>query len=321
MTLLVDIEKKIGNFHLKAAFTMNHRENFGLLGESGCGKSMTLKCIAGIMTPDKGKIILNDRVLYDSEKKINLSPQKRKVGYLFQDYALFPNMNVEQNIAVVLKNKNRAKEYLEQFYLKGLEKHYPSMLSGGQRQRCAIARMMAAEPELLLFDEPFSAVDKSLRWNLELQILDILDKIKKPVILVSHDRDEIYHLCDRVGILEWGQMRDMGTKEEVFSHPKTVAAARMTGCENIFPIQGKPYAYIGIPSHAMKLASDKSKSQIKGQVIKILKESHEKIVIVQLKDQTLYVRMGKEEGENIRIGQEIKIALDTSQIWKLNIEH
>ena len=307
MTLLVDIEKKIGNFHLKAAFTMNHRENFGLLGESGCGKSMTLKCIAGIMTPDKGKIILNDRVLYDSEKKINLSPQKRKVGYLFQDYALFPNMNVEQNIAVVLKNKNRTKEYLEQFYLKGLEKHYPSMLSGGQRQRCAIARMMAAEPELLLFDEPFSAVDKSLRWNLELQILDILDKIKKPVILVSHDRDEIYHLCDRVGILEWGQMRDMGTKEEVFSHPKTVAAARMTGCENIFPIQGKPYAYIGIPSHAMKLASDKSKSQIKGQVIKILKESHEKIVIVQLKDQTLYVRMGKEEGENILQKKEAEI--------------
>ena len=124
MTLLVDIEKKIGNFHLKAAFTMNHRENFGLLGESGCGKSMTLKCIAGIMTPDKGKIILNDRVLYDSEKKINLSPQKRKVGYLFQDYALFPNMNVEQNIAVVLKNKNRTKEYLEQFYLKGLEKFH-----------------------------------------------------------------------------------------------------------------------------------------------------------------------------------------------------
>lgn len=320
MTLYVDIEKRIGNFHLKAAFTMEHRENFGLLGESGCGKSMTLKCIAGIMTPDKGKIVLNDRVLYDSEKKINLSPQKRKVGYLFQDYALFPNMTVEQNIAVVLKDKNRTKEYLEQFYLKGLEKHYPSMLSGGQRQRCAIARMMAAEPELLLFDEPFSAVDKSLRWNLELQILDILEKIKKPVILVSHDRDEIYHLCDRVGILEWGQMKDMGTKEEVFSHPKTVAAARMTGCENIFPVQDKQYSYIGIPAHAMKIASCKSKSKISGKIIKILKESHEKILVIQFKDQNLYFRMRNEEGEELQIGQEIEIDIDTSQIWHLNAD-
>ena len=177
---------------------------------------MTLKCIAGIETPDRGKIILNERILFDSEKKINLIPQKRKVGYLFQDYALFPNMTVEQNIRIVLQKGDRIQDYLEQFYLSGLENHYPSMLSGGQKQRCALARMMAAKPELLLFDEPFSALDKSLKWNLELQILELLDQMNKPVIFVTHNKDEIDHLCEKVGILSKGQMKRIRNKRRDF---------------------------------------------------------------------------------------------------------
>lgn len=318
MTLIVDIEKRVGNFHLKTAFTVEQKEIFGLLGESGCGKSMTLKCIAGIQTPDKGKIILNNRILYDSEKKINLSPQKRKVGYLFQDYALFPNMTVVQNINIVLNNKKKVADYLKQFYLEGLENHYPSMLSGGQRQRCAIARMMAAKPELLLFDEPFSAVDRSLRWNLELQILDILETIKKPVVFVSHDRDEIYHLCGTVGILEQGEMKDIGTKEELFQHPKTVAAARMIGCENIFQVQSKQYSHIGLPPDSLKLAKEEEAFQTSGTVEKILWETKEKIVLVRLKQQKLYIRMEKEENNTIQVGQTVNIRIDETKVWYLS---
>ena len=345
MSLIVDIEKKVGKFHLKTAFTMEQNGIFGLLGESGCGKSMTLRCIAGIQKPDKGKIILNDRILYDSEKRINLSPQKRKVGYLFQDYALFPNMTVEQNIAVVLNKKNNVEQYLEQFYLKGLEHHYPSMLSGGQKQRCAIARMMASKPELLLFDEPFSAVDRSLRWNLELQILDILKTIRKPVVFVSHDRDEIYHLCDSVGIMDWGQIKDIGTKQELFERPRTVAAARMIGCENIFPIRlerkllgtdkyfnknlntevsqkrsKRSYdrvTYIGIPAHAVKMTQEKEKSQVNGQIMKILLETQEKVMIVKIAEQNLYIRMGKDEGKTMKVGEKVGICIDSSKVWYL----
>ena len=156
MAIEVAIKKKIGNFCLDVAFSAGE-EMFALLGASGCGKSMTLKCIAGIETPDEGKIILNGRTLFDSEKKINLIPQKRKVGYMFQDYALFPNMNVEKNIMAGMGRKPQkeiVQDYIRRFRLEGLEHHLPRQLSGGQKQRVALARMMASQPEILLLDEP-----------------------------------------------------------------------------------------------------------------------------------------------------------------------
>ena len=153
---------------------------FAILGASGCGKSMTLKCIAGIERPDEGRIVLNDRVLFDSKKKINLPPQKRKVGYMFQDYALFPNMNVIQNIQAGMGRKpdqKKVQEYITGFHLTGFEKHMPDQLSGGQKQRVAMARMLAAEPELLLLDEPFAALDSYLKWKMEQQMMDLLKDI------------------------------------------------------------------------------------------------------------------------------------------------
>ena len=160
MALEVDITKKLDGFFMHMQFRAE-QEIFAILGASGCGKSMTLKCIAGIEKPDEGRIVLDGKVLFDSEKKINLPPQKRKVGYMFQDYALFPHMNVVQNIEAGMgkrPDRSRTESLIRQFQLEGLEKKIPGQLSGGQKQRVAMARMLAAEPELILLDEPFSAL-------------------------------------------------------------------------------------------------------------------------------------------------------------------
>ena len=146
MSLYVDIEKRLGGFHLRVRF-QTENEATALLGASGCGKSMTLKCIAGIVTPDRGRIVLNDRILFDSDKKINLPPQQRKLGYLFQNYALFPNMTVEKNILCGIRSRDKREkaavleDALRRFRLEGLEKRYPAQLSGGQQQRVALARI------------------------------------------------------------------------------------------------------------------------------------------------------------------------------------
>lgn len=235
MNLVVQIKKNVGTLKLKADFTVNE-ETFGILGASGSGKSMTLKCIAGIETPDEGRIVLNDRVLFDSKQRINLPPQKRKVGYLFQDYALFPNMTVRQNMMAGM-GKNPAREsvdkMLTRFRLEGLEHHYPSWLSGGQKQRVAMARMLLAEPEVILMDEPFSALDTYLRWELELEMQELLGKCGKPVVFVSHNRNEVYRLCSRVSCMEEGQLLAPVPTKEFFKHPRTREEAKLSGCKNI----------------------------------------------------------------------------------------
>ena len=178
MSLIIDIRKRFEKFKLNVSLEADNQVT-GLLGASGCGKSMTLKCIAGIETPDEGRIVLGDRVLFDSERHINLSPQKRRVGYLFQNYALFPNMTVAQNIAVGVRDRSRLPETVSRlirtFYLEGNEKKYPRQLSGGQQQRTALARILASEPRTILLDEPFSALDSHLKWQLEPEFKDVLD--------------------------------------------------------------------------------------------------------------------------------------------------
>ena len=232
MALYVDIEKKCGDFHLKVAFETDG-EVFAILGASGCGKSMTLKCIAGIETPDRGIIRLDDRVLFDSEKRINVPARKRRVGYLFQDYALFPNMTVLENILCGAKDRKKAQEYVKRFYLEGKETLYPNQLSGGQKQRVALARMLAADPDVILLDEPFSALDNYLKWQLELEIMKVLEMYEKDVLLVSHDRNEVYRLTDRIAVMEQGEVVDIQEKNAMFQNPKTLAATLLTGCKNI----------------------------------------------------------------------------------------
>ncbi len=240
MSIEVNIKKRLGDFQLDVAFTAEN-EIMALLGASGCGKSMTLKCIAGIETPDTGRIVLDGRVLFDSEKRINVKPQKRKAGYLFQQYALFPNMTVWQNIAAGLRNKKKADEVLpriiDSMHLNGMERKRPHELSGGQQQRVALARILVNEPDVVLLDEPFSALDSHLRFDLEQKVRNEMKEFGKTVLLVSHDRDEVFRLSDSIAIIHDGRIETKGTKDNVFHAPCTRNGAILTGCKNITPIR------------------------------------------------------------------------------------
>lgn len=244
-SLFVEIEKDLHSFPLRVRFEAG-REILALLGASGCGKSMTLKCIAGIEKPDRGRIVLDGTTLYDSEKGINLSPQKRRVGYLFQNYALFPHMTVEQNICAGMGRRSKAErlaetsQLIKQFYLDGLEKQYPARLSGGQQQRVALARILASEPRLLLLDEPFSALDTWLRWQMEQEMSAVLGKFPGTTLFVSHNRNEVYRLCERIGVIADGTLQPVREKWELFGAPRTVEACLLTGCKNISPVRVEP---------------------------------------------------------------------------------
>ena len=238
MSLYVDIEKQLGSFHLRVQLETEN-EITALLGASGCGKSMTLKCIAGIVTPVRGRIVLHDRVLFDSEKGINLPPQQRKLGYLFQNYALFPNMTVEKNILCGIRAGSKGEkaaalaDAVRRLRLEGLEHHYPAQLSGGQQQRVALARILCTRPEAILLDEPFSALDSFLKWKLELELSDLLADFHGPILWVSHDRGEVFRNCKKVCVMEQGQSQGMFTLRQLFHEPETEAAARLSGCKNI----------------------------------------------------------------------------------------
>ena len=241
MALEVCIKRRLGRFYQDVAFETDG-EATGLLGASGSGKSLTLRTIAGIEKPDIGRIVLNGRVLYDSEKKIDLPPQKRRVGYLFQNYALFPSMTVEQNIMAGLKGPKadklrRAREMMRAFQIEGLGKRRPDELSGGQQQRVALARIMAYRPQAVLLDEPFSAMDYFLKERLRLEMIQVLREYEGLSVLVTHDRDEAYQLCDYLLLMHDGQIIGEGPVKEVFAKPRTVEAARLTGCKNISRIR------------------------------------------------------------------------------------
>ena len=239
MGLEVDITKKLAGFELRVNFKADN-DIFGLLGASGSGKSMTLRCIAGIVTPDTGKIVLNGRVLFDSENKINIPIRERKVGFLFQNYALFPNMTVEQNIGFGLvksiskvERTNKIKKRIADLQLNGMEKRYPYQLSGGQQQRVALARALVVEPEILLLDEPFSALDEHLKNSMIVQLRDDLRSFKGTSIFVTHNMEEAYQLCNNIMIITGGSINAIGHKDAIFNNPPTLCAAELTGCKNI----------------------------------------------------------------------------------------
>ena len=239
MSLIVDIRKQLGSFLLD----VNLEAEIGvtcLLGASGCGKSYTLKCIAGIEKPDSGRIELDGMVLFDSEKGINLPPQKRKVGYLFQNYALFPNMNVKQNILCGLhREKDRSvkeqkvREMLRTMQLEGLENHKPAQLSGGQQQRVALARILVNEPRLLMLDEPFSALDAHLRDSLKIELRDMLQAFGREVLMVTHSREEAYNMSSRIAVMDKGKLLTVKDTKALFADPGSIPAAILTGCKNV----------------------------------------------------------------------------------------
>ena len=236
MSIKVQIQRKLDSFLLDISFQSECRR-IGILGASGCGKSMTLKSIAGIETPDQGHIEAEGRTLFDRADRINLKPQKRNVGYLFQNYALFPTMTVEKNIAAGLKgsrqeNEVRVREMVKKFQLQGLEKRLPGQLSGGQQQRVALARIMAYEPDVILLDEPFSALDMYLKDRLQQELMDMLADYRGTVIMASHNRDELYRFSEELLIIDQGHIAAAGETKELFRNPVSREAARLTGCKN-----------------------------------------------------------------------------------------
>ena len=236
MAVNVDIQKQLGDFRLDIRFKSSARR-IGILGASGSGKSMTLKSIAGIEQPDRGIIEADGRIFYDRERKISLKPQERNVGYLFQNYALFPTMTVEKNIAAGLKGRRkekeaRVREMIRKFRLEGLEKHLPGQLSGGQQQRAALARIMACGPGMILLDEPFSALDMYMKDQLQRELSEMLEEYPGTVILVSHNRDEVYRFSEELLVIDQGSIVADGETKALFRDPVSRGAARLTGCKN-----------------------------------------------------------------------------------------
>ena len=238
--LNIDVEKRLKDFHLRASFKAGD-ELVALFGPSGSGKSLTLQCIAGLVAPDAGKIVVNGLDFFDAQRGINLPPQKRRVGYVFQNYALLPHLSVEDNIAYGLnrfpreERVARVKAMMRLTRLEGLEKRRPSEISGGQQQRVAIARALAIDPSILLLDEPFSALDSAIRSKLRTEMLQLLQPLGITTILVTHNLEEAFILSHKMVVYDTGRVLQVGTREEVLHRPKTRTVAKFTGAKNIFP--------------------------------------------------------------------------------------
>ena len=344
MSLIVDIEKDFGSFSLKVNI---EQENgvLGFLGESGCGKSMTLKCIAGIVKPDKGKIILNGRVLFDSEKKINLPPQERKIGYLFQNYALFPHMTIKENIEIGLQNLSKSekdkttKQYLKKMKLEGFESRYPHQLSGGQKQRIAFARALACNPDILILDEPFSALDYHLKSNMENELIEIIKEFSGHIVYVTHDISECYRICDDIVVFSKGLGINKRSKDELFKHPMSMTEAVITGCKNISEIEviddNKVFAkdwciectlsqklidnakYVGIRAHHMRIIENNlqfsRENLFELSVVKVFESSFTYIIYVQnlanKNSKAMQLEINK-NGSPLKIGDKVLVKFD-----------
>ena len=248
MSLYADIRKKFPGFNLNVSLDVGD-ETLAVLGASGSGKSLTLACIAGIVKPDEGKIIIDGVTVFDSAKGVNLPPQRRHTGLMFQDYALFPNMTVEENIRVAGRNREskiESEELIRRFGLESVRNLLPSQISGGQKQRTALARTLLSRPKILMLDEPFSALDSHLRFQTERELSEVFREFCGTVLLVSHSMEESYRLCGKIAVFHGGHVEISGATDDVFSSPKTKHAAILTGCKNISRAkftEGKIYAY------------------------------------------------------------------------------
>ena len=355
MSLSVSVKKDYGNFRLNAHFEAGN-EALALLGASGCGKSLTLRCVAGIERPDEGRIVLDGRVLFDSRSGVDLPPRQRRVGYLFQQYALFPNMTALQNIAVGAripregaggtrkKRRDAAMEYIERLHLKGLERKYPSQLSGGQQQRVALARILASEPEAILLDEPFSALDSYLKWQLELELADTLSLFPGTLLWVSHDRSEVVRNCSRVCVMETGEVDPPVSVSDFLGAPRTLRAARLCGCRNLASAErgdrprevfvpdwgvrlacaepvGEEAAFAGIHAHRLRPTAEGDGNRIPCLVARVLEDLDRTTLLLQPEEggpDAAPLRM--EAGAGIplpRAGERITVSVDPEDVLLL----
>ncbi len=351
MGLYIDIKKKLPGFKLQVNLACE-QEIIGVLGASGSGKSMLLNCIAGLINPDEGQIILNDKIFFDSAKKINLAPKDRKAGFLFQNYALFPHLTIAENIAFGLvelskSDKNqKVVELMERFHITDMEKRYPSQISGGQQQRVALARALAVEPDILLLDEPFSALDNHLKVHMIKEMLASLKEFQRSTLFVTHNMEEAYRMCDRIAVLNTGSVETFGLKEDIFQSPVSLETAKITGCKNIVTAIRKSEQIVEVPDWgiqvktSMKIENDNGFVGIRANHIKLADDSTtENCFPVWITDEseapfrtTLYLKIGsascksddyhiqweisKEQSVAIRsLPQPIKIYMDPIHVF------
>ena len=236
----IDLSFTRRDFRLRVDLDLPPGGVTAVLGPSGSGKSTLLRLVAGLEQPQEGRLQIGERTWLDTDRRLCVPTQKRRVGMLFQDYALFANMTVAANIGYGLPRRARTQavsEWIERLHLSGLESRHPHQLSGGQKQRVALARALACEPDLLLLDEPFSAIDAYLRQRLRDQLLALVTTLGQPVILVTHDLDEARHLADRIGVMVNGRMHRFGAAKEVFDDPGDLHSARVLGWRNLLPVR------------------------------------------------------------------------------------
>lgn len=273
--LEVSFKKQMDNFSLDASFRLE-KGILGILGPSGCGKSLTLQCIAGLQTPDQGSIVLHGRPLFDARTQTSVPSRLRKIGYVFQNYALFPHLTVAKNIAFGIQHlptkerQQKVAEMMGKMHLNGYENHYPSQLSGGQQQRVALARTLITNPQLLLLDEPFSALDTHVKQLLEQELLEIIKtNYKGMVLLVTHNIEEAYRLCDQILIYSRGKTVQFGDKLEIMNQPASLTVARLTGCKNIWEVEiiGEEDGYYMIRSGTLVLRVKKCKKYNSPQLL------------------------------------------------------
>lgn len=262
-----------GDFDLVVDTTITPGSFVALSGKSGSGKTTLLRMLAGLDSPDSGEIIVGDEVWVDSDRGINLKPQKRAIGFVFQDYSLFPNMSVRENIRFAAEDKNRVDELLGIIELTELAERFPASLSGGQQQRVALARAVARNPKILLLDEPLSALDKTTRAKLQDEILQIHISFGITTVLVSHDTSEIFKLANRMIELESGRVTRDGTPSELFSSS----------------LGSRKFSFVG-------------------EVLEIKKADIVHIVSLAIGSSISEVVISKEEAVRLRVGDRVMIA-------------